>query len=73
VGEATGVTAAWGYAAWVVLAVITLALWALSYARWGRRLAVRPGAALARVASDPWLRVPLLLGWAWLGWHLFAR
>jgi hypothetical protein len=66
-------TAWWGYAAWVLLAVVTLVLWFVSTTRSGRRVAVRPAAALARVAKDRWLRVPLVLGWAWVGWHLFAR
>jgi hypothetical protein len=67
------VTSWWGYAAWAILAAVTLGLCVLSSARSSRRFAVRPTAALARVATDPWLRVPLLLGWAWVGWHLFAR
>jgi hypothetical protein len=63
----------WGYAVWAVLAAVTLGLCVLSSPRSSRRFVVRPPAALARVAMDPWLRVPLLLGWAWVGWHLFAR
>jgi hypothetical protein len=63
-----------GYAVWAVLALATLALTAASHlAARGRSVLVRPVAVLARLASDPWLRVPLVLGWAWLGWHLFAR
>jgi hypothetical protein len=67
------VTASWGYAAWAVLAVVTLVLWGLSHRRSGARVLARPSAVLARLATDPWLRVPLVLGWAWVGWHLFAR
>lgn len=59
-----------GYAIWALLAVAVLALWAASRRR---AVVVRPAAVLARLATDPWLRVPLVLGWAWLGWHLFAR
>lgn len=67
-------TAAVGYVVWVVLAVATLALWAASHAgSRGRGVVARPAAVLARLATDPWLRVPLVLGWAWVGWHLFAR
>lgn len=67
-------TAAWGYAVWVLLGVATLALWASSHvAPAGRRVVARPAELLARLATDPWLRVPLVLGWAWAGWHLFAR
>jgi len=66
------VTSSWGYAVWAVLAVATLLLWALSRST-STAGVVRPSAALARLATDPWLRVPLVIGWAWLGWHLFAR
>jgi hypothetical protein len=68
------VTAFWGDAVWTALAVATLVLWALSHARSnGRRVVVPASATLTRLATDPWLRVPLVLGWAWVGWHLFAR
>ena len=66
-------SSSWGYAVWAVLAVATLALWGLSHARSSWRVVARPSVALRRLATDPWLRVPLLVGWAWLGWHLFAR
>ncbi len=65
-------TAAWGYAVWAVLAASTLVVWALSHAG-SRGRVVRPSAVLARLATDPWLRVPLVVAWAWIGWHLFAR
>jgi hypothetical protein len=68
------VTASLGYAVWAVLALAALAAWALSHASSkGRRVVARPAGALERLATDPWLRVPLVLGWAWVGWHLFAR
>jgi len=67
------VTSAWGYAVWAVLAAAALLLWALSHTRSKARIVARPSAALARLAGDPWLRVPLVVGWAWVGWHLFAR
>jgi hypothetical protein len=68
------VTALLGYAVWVVLAVAMLALSAASQvASRGRSVVARPATVLARLASDPWLRVPLVVGWAWVGWHLFAR
>lgn len=67
-------TSSWGYAVWAVLAVATLAVWASSHSvSRGRGVVNRPAAVLARLAIDPWLRVPLVAGWAWLGWHLFAR
>jgi hypothetical protein len=28
---------------------------------------------LERLATGPILRVVLVLGWMWVGWHLFAR
>ncbi|HWF16820.1 MAG TPA: DUF6186 family protein [Acidimicrobiales bacterium] len=61
------------YAVWALLGALALALWVVSLTPAGRRLIVRPAAVLRRLATDPWLRVPLLLGWGWLGWHLFAR
>ncbi len=61
------------YAVWAAIGGFALALWVTSLTPTGRRLIVRPAAVLRRLATDPWLRVPLLLGWAWLGWHLFAR
>lgn len=66
-------TSSWGYAVWAVLAVGTLALWALSHTTSGRRVVAPPSAVLARLAQDPWLRLVLVPAWAWLGWHLFAR
>jgi hypothetical protein len=67
------VTSSWGYAVWAVLAAAVLLLWALSHSKSRGRVVARPSAVLARLASDPWFRVPLVLGWAWVGWHLFAR
>jgi hypothetical protein len=67
------VTSAWGYAIWAALAAAVLVLWFLSHARSTGRVVARPSAVLTRLAGDPWLRLPLLAGWAWVGWHLFAR
>jgi hypothetical protein len=61
------------YAVWAAIGALAIGLWALSLTPAGRRIIVRPAAVLRRLATDPWLRVPLLLGWGWLGWHLFAR
>lgn len=63
----------WAYAVWIVLGAGVVALWVTSHTGPGRRLVARPSVVLARLARDPWLRVPMLVGWAWLGWHLFAR
>jgi uncharacterized protein DUF6186 len=67
------VTSSWGYAVWAVLAGVAVLLWVLSYRVSKRPVVARPSAVLSRLASDPWLRVPLLLAWAFVGWHLFAR
>lgn len=61
------------YAVWAVLGALSLALWVASLVPAGRHVVARPAAVLARLAADPWLRVALLAGWAWVGWHLFAR
>lgn len=66
-------TSSLGYGVWAFLAAVTLAVWGLAHSRSGRRVFVPPSAALAWLATDPWLRVVLVLAWAWLGWHLFAR
>lgn len=56
------------YAVWALIGAMALALWAVSLTSAGKRFVVRPKVVLAR-----WLRLLLLAGWAWLGWHLFAR
>jgi hypothetical protein len=61
------------YAVWAAIGALALALWVASLTPAGRRVIVRPSVVLRRVATSPWLRVILLGGWAWLGWHLFAR
>ncbi len=61
---------------WAALGVAALLLWTLSHlphTASSRTIIARPAVTLARLAGDPWLRVPLIVGWAWLGWHLFAR
>jgi hypothetical protein len=58
---------------WAVIGALAVGLWVVSLTPTGRRVVVRPAVMLKRLALDPWLRVPLLLGWAWVGWHLFAR
>ncbi len=61
------------YAVWAVIGAFAVALWVASLTTAGRRVIVRPAAVLRRLATDPWLRVLLVLGWGWVGWHLFAR
>lgn len=60
-----------GYAVWAVLGAATLGFWAWS--RSGRAPLARPGVVLERMATGPVLRLALVLGWMWVGWHLFAR
>jgi Family of unknown function (DUF6186) len=69
------VTSALGYTGWAVLLVAGLVLWGLSHSlRWARGRAVaRPSVVLTRLATGPWLRIFLVAGWMWAGWHLFAR
>jgi hypothetical protein len=46
-------------------------LWWLSYVRPGA--AAHPAAVVGKLATLPVLRVILVLGFMWLGWHMFAR
>lgn len=57
-------------ALWSILAVVLVGLEAT--ARATRHLPTA-GAALGALTRFPVLRIVLLLGWMWLGWHLFAR
>ena len=59
------------YVVWGLLGAAVVGLGVLSRAGW--LPAATPGAALARVARGPLLRIVGLLVVAWLGWHLFAR
>ena len=59
------------YAVWALLAAAALGLWACS--RSSREAPARPAVVVERLATGPWLRVALVLGWMWAGWHLFAR
>jgi hypothetical protein len=56
-----------GYA--VILAVI--GLWTVVTARHPRWMTL-PGAVTALTRRRA-VRIIVVLGWAWLGWHLFAR
>lgn len=64
-------TSALSYAVWALLGLATIALMVRSRTA-GSSLA-RPAEVLARLATGPFLRVALVLGWMWAGWHLFAR
>ena len=63
--------AAVSYAVWAVLGAGALGLWAWSRSS-GATLA-RPAEVVERLATGPVLRIGLVLGWMWVGWHLFAR
>jgi hypothetical protein len=65
-------TSAVGYVVWALLLVAALVLWGLSYSSRGPAVA-RPAAVVARLATGTWLRIVLVAGWMWVGWHLFAR
>jgi hypothetical protein len=71
-GGVPEVTSALGYTGWALVLGAGLVLWGLSHSP--REPAVaRPSAALTRLATGPWLRILLVAGWMWAGWHLFAR
>jgi hypothetical protein len=59
-------------AVWAVLAALLLALELA--ARTGFRLTLPTfDEVVATVGGAPAGRVALMLGWMWLGWHLFVR
>ena len=64
-------SSALSYAIWALLGLVTVLLWARSRAV-GPSPA-RPAVVLERLATGPILRLVLVLGWMWAGWHLFAR
>jgi hypothetical protein len=64
-------TSALSYAAWIVLALATAVLWVRACQPGSP--SAPPAVVLRRVAGDPALRVVLVAGWAFAGWHLFAR
>ncbi len=59
------------YAVWALLGLGTIGLWVRS--RGPHRSPARPALVLERLATGPILRVLLVLGYVWFGWHLFAR
>jgi hypothetical protein len=62
-------SAALSYAVWAVLAFGLVAVGLASR----RGACATPAAVLARLATGPVLRIVLVLGIMWVGWHLFAR
>jgi hypothetical protein len=65
------VSSTFSYAIWAFLALATVLLCARSRA--AGSAPARPAVVLQRLATGPILRVVLVLGWMWVGWHLFAR
>ena len=59
------------YIVWGALGVAVLVLWGLSYLR--PTAVATPRDVVGRLATLPIVRVVLVLGFMWLGWHLFAR
>ena len=52
--------------------VVAVALAGYQWLAW-RRHRTTLGRLLGALASWPPARWPLLAGWLWLGWHVFAR
>ena len=59
------------YVVWGLLGVAALLLWLLSYLR--STAVAHPADVVGKVATHPVGRVILVIGFMWLGWHLFAR
>ena len=59
------------FVVWTVLGLATLVVVALAMA--GRGRIARPSALLLPVSTHPVVRVLVVLGWMWVGWHFFAR
>jgi hypothetical protein len=58
-------------AAWAALAALAVAMLVLSHLPGARLARLRDLVRWGREAPVP--SIALLLGWAWLGWHFFAR
>ncbi len=58
-------------AVWIALVTALGLLQAAAVASRGRIPTL--DALVRRVAANAWSRTVLLLGWMWVGWHLFAR
>ncbi len=64
------------YGLWAAIASSALVLWLASARAWriGGARVRRPSAALRdALGARTWLRVAVVIGWAWLGVHAFAR
>jgi hypothetical protein len=61
----------WTLLVWGLLGLAVLAGLAAAVLTRGRFPG--PGALVRRITATRTGRAVLVLGWAWLGWHLFAR
>ena len=64
------------YALWAAAVLGALFLWLASRRVWpgGRARIGRPSTLVRDVLGDrTWLRVVVVLGWVWVGVHVFAR
>jgi hypothetical protein len=59
------------YLGWGAIGVVALVLWWMSYLR--PSAVAHPAQVVGKLATRPVLRVVLIVGFMWLGWHLFAR
>jgi hypothetical protein len=59
------------YAGWALLGVAGLVLWCSSHV--SGAATARPLGVLTRLCTGPVVRVALVAGVMWVGWHLFAR
>ena len=59
------------YLVWAAIGVVTLWLWWLSRVR--PAAVAAPGDVVERLVTNPVIRIVVVLGFMWLGWHLFAR
>lgn len=61
----------WTLLGWAVLGLAVAIALAVSMLPNGR--VPGPGALFKRISANMPGRIVLVLGWMWLGWHLFAR
>src|ERR1035438_7347269 len=61
----------WSFAIWALLGLAVM-VWLVATGLSGGRLPTL-GAVVLRLTASRIGRVLLALGWAWLGWHAFAR
>ena len=59
------------YVVWGAIGALVALLWWLSYLR--PSAVAHPAEVVGKVATHPLGRVVLVVGFMWLGWHLFAR